>query len=238
MRYADFEAMIAAMAKEVPDEFMDGIEGIDVTPKTVPHPTRQDIYTLGECIPHVYGPEDGARIRSSVELHHGSFAALARIAPGFDWRHEAWETLTHELRHHLEWRASVPELEALDEAAEANYARHEGDPFAPLFHLDGERIDDHVTKVEDDIFIDAELAPRDWKAAGGSDRVVTWHGRRWMARLPAELPDVLFLVLEGLDPEPAGDVVLVIRRRPGARDLWHRAVVRSASAAVTPAPAP
>ena len=56
-------------------------------------------------------------------LYHGSFAALARVNGGLDWREEAWETLTHELRHHLEWRARAPDLEELDWAVEQNFAR-------------------------------------------------------------------------------------------------------------------
>jgi len=240
MRYSDFESMIAAMEQDVPREFLDGIEAIDVTSKTVPHPTRQDIYTLGECVPHVFGPDEGPRIRSTVLLHHGSFAALARITPGFDWRHEAWETLTHELRHHLEWRANVPALEALDEAAEQNYARHDGEPFSPVFHLDGERVAEGIYKVEDDVFIDVELSAKEWKAAAGATRSIVWHGRPYDVTLPADIGDILFLRLEHLRPEPAGDAVLVLRRKPGAQDLWRRATIRQADtrARLTPAPAP
>ena len=244
MRYQDFEAMVAAMATDVPQEFLDGIESIEVTAKTVPHPARRDVYTLGECVPHVWTDETGQAIRSSVLLHHGSFAALARITAGFDWRHEAWETLTHELRHHLEWRANVPALEALDEAAEANYARHDGEPFEPLFFLDGERLADGVTKVEDDVFYDVELSAADFERAFGTTRRIVWHGRDFTATVPdwrdaaatRAAPTVLFLTLEGLDPEPAGEVLLVIRRRPGARDLLRRAEVRAGPLRVTPAP--
>lgn len=237
MRRGDFEAMVRAMTAEVPAEFLDGVISIEVTGKTVPHPVRADVYTLGECIPHSYGGPDaeGPTIRSSVELHYGSFAALAALRGGFAWRHEAWETLTHELRHHLEWRARVPALEALDEAVEANYARLDGEAFPPLFHLHGETVADGVTKVEDDVFLDVTLSGKEWKGAAGADREFLWHGRRWRVRLPARLPDVLFLTVLGATPEPAGDLVLVLRRRPGARDLVRRAVVGQAEGPATPA---
>lgn len=238
MRRADFESMIRDLAREVPPEFMDGIEGIEVTGKTIPHPLRADVYTLGECVPHAFGQEESARLTSQVLLHHGSFAALARITPGFDWRHEAWETLTHELRHHLEWRARVPALEALDDAVEANYARHDGDAFPVLFFLDGETIAEGVFKVEDDVFLDVPLTAKEWKAQQGATRVFQWHGKAWRVAVPNNPADVLFLSLEGVDPEPAGELVVVLRRRPGARDLWHRAVVAQASARVTAAPSP
>lgn len=231
MRRADFESMIRRMTAEVPREFLEGVDAVEVTGKTVPHPTRQDIFTLGECIPHSRGgPDDeGPTLRSTVELHYGSFAALARLGD-FDWRHEAWETLTHELRHHLEWRARVPALEKLDDACEANYARLDGEPFPALFHLDGEELAPGVTKVEDDVFVDVVLPRREWRAAAGEPRPFSWHGKTWQVTLPAPLPDVLYLAVRGVQPEPAGDLVLVVRRRPGALDLLRRTAVGTAEA--------
>lgn len=238
MRRSDFEAMIRQMTTEVPPDFLDGIEGIEVTGKTIPHPLRADVYTLGECVPHAFGPEESTRMQSRVLLHYGSFAALARITPGFDWRQEAWETLTHELRHHLEWRARVPALEALDDAVEANYARHDGEAFPALFFLDGEAVAEGVYKVEDDVFIDVPLTGKEWKAQAGAPRRFQWHGRSFWIVVPRGPADILFLTVRGVEPEPAGELVLVVRRRPGARDLWHRAVVGHAEVRVTTAPSP
>lgn len=233
MRRPDFEAMVAGMKREVPPHFLDGVDAIEVTGKTVPHPLRAEVFTLGECDPRSLVGDEGPELHSRVFLHYGSFAALARITDGFDWRHEAWETLTHELRHHLEWRARVPALEALDDAVEANYARHDGEPFPSLFHLDGEPIGPGVTRVEDDVFIDAVLSGREWRRIPDTGYRIRWHGAEFTVQLPAQIPDILYLTLEGLTPEPAGDAVLVIRRRPGLRDLWHRAVTGQASASVT-----
>jgi hypothetical protein len=234
MRRSDFEAMVAEMVRELPAEFRAGIAGIEVTPKTVPHPLRDGVYTLGECIPHSFGApgEGGAGLRSSVLLHHGSFAALAAGSPGFDWREEAWETLTHEIRHHLEWRADAAALEAFDAAVEANYARQEGERFDPLFFQDGERLAPSVTKVEDDVFVDRPLGRRAWRRAGGSQVPVEWHGRAWRVTLPLRLPDVLFVTLLGLEPEPAGDVVLVVRRKAGLRDLLRHPEVEQVEVVV------
>ncbi len=115
-----------------------------------------------------------------------------------------------------------PELEKLDDAAEANYARHDGEPFPPLFYRDGERVADGVWKVEDDVFVEALLDRRAWRAAAGDELRFTWHGRRSAVRLPAPLPDVLFVTVLGAQPAPPGELVLVVRRRPGARDLGRR----------------
>lgn len=239
MRRRDFEAMVRRMAAEMPPEFTEGIVGIVVTGKTIPHPVREGVYTLGECIPHEFGtPGEGdAGIRSSVELHYGSFAALAREHPEFDWREEAFETLAHEVRHHLEWRARVPELEKLDDAAEANYARHDGEPFPPLFYHDGERVDAGVFRVEDDVFVEVVLDREAWAAAAGRPLAFQWHGRSFEVALPAELPDVLFVTAEGVEPAPPGEVVVVLRRKPGARDVVRRPTAgRHAARATAPGP--
>jgi hypothetical protein len=224
--------MVRRMVRELPPGFLSGIDGVEVTGKSVPHPVRAGVYTLGECIPQAFGGplEESAALRSRVELHYGSFRALAAEHPGFDWREEAWETLTHEVRHHLEWRARQADLEALDAAAEANYARHDGEPFPALFHLSGERLAPGVSRVEDDVFVDVMLPARQWRQAAGSEHRFEWHGGSWRVRLPQSLPDVLYLTVTGVTPEPAGDLVLVIRRRPGARDLLRRTAVGTATA--------
>ena len=101
-------------------------------PARVPHPDRPGIFTLGECIPLPAGGDAGPRASRA-----GSCSITARsrrsrtVTPGFDWRDEALETLTHELRHHLEWRARAPDLEEFDWAVEQNYARQDGEAFDP-----------------------------------------------------------------------------------------------------------
>src|SRR5256885_10780582 len=76
-RLDDFRAMIDRLARAMPPEFSDGIVAIEVSPKTLPHPRRGDVYTLGECIPLEWSGS-GADLQSRVVLYHGSFAALDR----------------------------------------------------------------------------------------------------------------------------------------------------------------
>jgi len=204
------------LARDVPAEFRDGIVAIDVSPKTVPHPVRGDVYTLGECVPLDWAG-GGASLQSRIVLYHGSFQALARLGE-LDWREEAWETLSHELRHHLEWRADAAALEAYDWAAEQNFARHDGQPFDPAFPRSGERIAAGVYKVDDDVFI--ERAPR---AGGRSPVELIWHGRRYRVPLPRGVRPPAFLTLEGLEEPPPGDAVLVVPRRFSLRDLLRGA---------------
>lgn len=217
MRRPDFEAMVRRMAAELPAEYLDGVTEITVSPKTVPHPIRAEIYTLGECIPLPAMTDEAEAIQSRVVLYHGSFAALAHLDPGFNWREEAWETLTHELRHHLEWRARAPDLEALDAAAEANYARQDGEPFDPVFYHGGESVAEGVWRVEDDYFV--EQVVRSAPARAG----FTWHGRAYQLTLPAGARLPALLTVEGVTDPPPGQLVLVLRRKPGLADLFRRA---------------
>jgi hypothetical protein len=214
MRLSDFEAMVRRLCNEVPAHFFEGIAEVVVSPRTVPHLERAEIFTLGECVPlpiELGGGVEG--LQSRIVLYHGSFAALARLQDQFDWRLEAWETLTHELRHHLEWRARAPDLEDLDWAVEHNFARQDGESFDPTFFLSGELQPDGEYRLEDDVFIDQIV--RSLPAA----LTFAWRGQSYSAPMPqgAELP--CFLTVEGVADPPEGDLVVVLRRKPGVRDL-------------------
>lgn len=216
MRYADFEALVRRLALEVPAEFLEGVAGVEVSPKVLPHPVRAEIYTLGECIPLPAEGESDGQIRSRVVLYHGSFKALAALQEDFDWRQETWETLAHELRHHLEWRARVPDLEAFDWAAEQNFARGEGEPFDPDFPLSAERVAPGVYRLDDDYFLDCPVR-------GLPERIgFEWHGAAYAADLPAGSHLPALLVVEGVTEPPPGDLVLLLRRPPGVFDLFRR----------------
>ena len=224
MRLADFRALIARLQAEVPPAYLDGIVDVEVSPQAVPHPVRAEIYTLGECIPLEWSGS-GADLQSRVVLYHGSFQALARQSgPGeFDWREEAWETLTHELRHHLEWRANQQALEDYDWAAEQNFARHEGEAFDPEFYRWGEQIAEGVWKVEDDVFME------------GDPSQVVWHGRRYRLPVQPASRDVRFLVLEGLDEPSPGDAILVVRSQGRWWEVFPKRRVVTEEVVVEPA---
>lgn len=219
MRYDDFDRLVKRLARELPPEFLGGVEGLEVSRKTVPHPSRADVYTLGECIPLPTEDQAGpAGVQSRVVLYHGSFQALASLDEDFDWRAEVWETLTHEIRHHLEWRARAPDLEAFDWAADQNFARAEGEPFDPLFYQSGERVEEGVYRIDDDFFL--EHVVREVPTEVRFD----WHGRSYRGTTPpgATLPGLL--IVEGVAEPPPGELVLVLQRKPGLRSLFTRTV--------------
>jgi hypothetical protein len=229
MRFSDFESMVRRLSQEVPASFFDGVAEVMVSPRTVPHPTRPEIFTLGECIPIPAG--EGAAShegQSRIVLYHGSFLALSRIQRGFNWREEAWETLTHELRHHLEWRARAPKLENLDWAAEQNFARQDGELFDPEFHLEGEPIAPDQYRIDDDVFLDrvVEQVPAELE--------VQWAGLGYRLRTPDEATLPCFLTLQGVAETPEGELVLVLRRKAGVLDLFRAAKAVTAHVRVQP----
>ncbi len=215
MDQAAFDEMVRALSAELPAEWFDGVTEVVVSPRVVPHPTRPGIFTLGECIPLPLESGEVDAIQSRVVLYHGSFRALAELDPEFAWREEAWETLTHELRHHLEWRARRGDLEAFDRAAEHDWARQEGEPFDPLFHLDGEVRAPGLYQVDDNWFLDRLVRTR-------PDTVTfSWVGAEYRVELPRELTLPAFVTVDGVDDPPPGDLVLVLRRRVRLRDLFQ-----------------
>jgi hypothetical protein len=216
MRLDDFRGMVARLAEELPSQFLDGIAEVTVSPRTVPHPDRPGIFTLGECVPLPTAGGGAEAVWSRIVLYHGSFAALAHLTPGFDWREEAWETLTHELRHHLEWRAESPELEDFDWAVEQNFARHDGEDFDPGFFLHGEAVDDGIYRVEDDVFLD--------RPVGSPPKSIdfTWRGRSYRTPVPRAATLPAFLTVTGTAEPPAGDLVLVLRRPAGLLTLLRQ----------------
>ena len=213
MDLRDFRALVDRMVAAVPPKYLDGVFAIEVSPKTVRHPVYPSVFTLGECIP-VEAAEDPPPSR--VVLYHGSFQELARERRDFEWRAEAWETLTHELRHHLEWRARSGDLEAYDWAAEQNFRRQEGQSYDPLFYLSGERVAEGIYCVDDDLFFDLEV-----KRSAPEPVEIAWHGRTFRAEPPPS-PLPLYLALDGLDPAPVGEAIVVLRRKAGVLDLFRR----------------
>jgi predicted Zn-dependent protease with MMP-like domain len=228
LRLTDFEALVRRQAAEIPAEFLDGIAEVVVSPLTQPHPDRDEVWTLGECIPLPGDDGDPRHLQSRIVLYHGSFQALAQGTEAFDWVEETWETLTHEVRHHVEWKARSPDLEAFDLAAESNFARQDGEPFDPVFYRDGLRQPDGSFRVDDDCFLErvVEVAP--------STVPVRWAAHDYRVSVPVEATIPAFLVIEGVKQPPLGQLVLVLQRRSSWRELFRRPAVFQAEVEANP----
>jgi hypothetical protein len=231
MLLTDFEALVRRLSYELPAHFLDGVTEVVVSPRTVAHPDRPDVFTLGECVPFDLVLGSGADgIQSRIVLYHGSFAALASGDEGFDWRREAWETLTHELRHHLEWKAKAPDLEALDWAVEHNFARHAGELFDPTFFLSGERLGGEIYLVDEDMFVDILVRARP------SAVNFVWDDRKYLVELPADATLPCFLTVLAVVNPPPGDLIVVVRETPALKTLFSLPHVFHAEVRAIPAP--
>lgn len=219
MRLADFEALVARQVTEIPPDFLEGIAEVVVSPRTVPHPDREEIWTLGECIPVPGNDGDPRHLQSRVVLYHGSFLALARDSGGFDWVTESWETLTHEIRHHVEWKARAPDLEAYDRAAEANFARQDGEQFDPGFYLDGAERPDGSWQVDDDVFLVRLVS------GVPSSARFRWSGEEYDVAVPRGTTLPAFLLVVGVANPPEGELLIVLTEKPGLRGLFRRPAV-------------
>jgi len=231
VKLAHFERRARALWEEIPEEFTEGVDGLVVRREALPHPLQADVYTLGMCITEPYpsewtGPET---TRSVLELYWGSFRKLADLDPDFDWEEELWETITHELRHHLESLAREDQLERVDYAMDETFRRDAGEPFDPWYWQSGDPVGEGVYRVEYDWYLEHRW--RDGGLRAGEEIPFSWHGERYAIPAPADSADVHFIRIDGVDVGP-GLLELVLVRDAGWRERMGR-WMRSAEAPVS-----
>ena len=208
MRFKDFETRAAEVWNEIPDQYKEGIDGLMVHRRAVAHVDLPDTFTLGECLteeyPSGYGGPD--TLRSHLALYHGSFSALAEMDPDFDWEHELWQTITHELQHHLESLATERALEDVDYAADENFKRLDGRPFDASFYRSGTPTGAGRFQVEDDHFIELQYT------VPGQEIRFEWNGRSYRFDTPGEIGDVCFIeIVDGIALEHGTLTVVLVR---------------------------
>lgn len=214
MQYDEFERRALEEWERIPDQYRAGVDGLVVKRSALPHPSLEDIYTLGECVTESYPSDFGGpdTIRSVVVLYYGSFLRLSRLDPEFDWEGELWETLTHELQHHLESLAADDALVDMDYAADENYKRYQGRPFDPFFYRRGMAAGEWL-RAEDEFFLERRAAP-------GAAVAFEWAGTEYEVTIPEHADgDVAFLtVVEGVDDPPGALHLVVLRPAGGWRE--------------------
>lgn len=211
MDYEEFERRASDVWSEIPETYRSGVDGLVIQEKEMAHPSLPEIYTLGECVTESYPSEWGGpeTVRSVLVLYHGSFRRLSELDPDFDWEYEIWETITHELRHHLEWLAAEDALEDVDYAMDENFKRFQGEPFDPFFYRSGEPLGRGMYQAERDVFLERELEP---DTSPRAEIPFEWQGRRYTVAAPEEPGDVTFLqVVEGLEESDATLCIVVVR---------------------------
>ena len=127
MTFDEFSTFIEELVADIPEEFMRGLQGVHVLPEAREEEGFEEVYRLGEYLDP--GPEDflgaGDGLGRHIAIYHGSFVAIAAGDPTFDWEDETWETLTHELRHHVESLAGEDYLVQDDERHSRDFERRE-----------------------------------------------------------------------------------------------------------------
>jgi predicted Zn-dependent protease with MMP-like domain len=213
VRFKDFERSAREAFEEIPEEYLEGIDGLVVLRETHQHPTLPDVFTLGECLTEQHLSEYGGpdTTRSLIALYWGSFQELAKRDEDFDWEGELWETLTHELRHHLESLAGDDALEDVDYAADELFKRQDGEPFDPWYWQSGEDLGDGVFVVERGHYLEREWDPKERDPE--TDIEFRWRGSTYRIPRPAEMGDVHFVGITGPDFEGDGLEVVLVRRR-------------------------
>lgn len=101
------------LAEDFPPELFEGLNGgISLLEGEVPDPDFPpgEMYILGEYVDGVLG--------RYINIYYGSFLALARLERWTKetWEEELYETLSHELTHHMEARSGTHALDDRDAA--------------------------------------------------------------------------------------------------------------------------
>ncbi|MSR22798.1 MAG: hypothetical protein EXR92_04530 [Gemmatimonadetes bacterium] len=221
MTFEEFGSEAHRLWAEVPAEYKEGIDGIVVRREAEAHEDHDDYYTMGMCFTEPYpsgygGPET---TRSFLALYHGSFARVADGDPDFSWEEELWETITHELQHHLEFLAEDDALEGVDYALEESYKRERGLDFDPWYYQSGQPLAPSVYRVERDVYIEQQWRAEAFERTPSIE--FEWSGRRWSVARPDELGDVHFIWVHDLDAG-GGWLQLALLRKLG----WWEGVVR------------
>lgn len=105
-----FSALADALAERLPEPLLAGLTGgIVIEERPRRHPgDPEGVYVLGEYIRDAWlGPR--------IVLYYGSFQRLFGAEPESVWEQQLWDTIRHELRHHVEDQAGLKDLDVEDQ---------------------------------------------------------------------------------------------------------------------------
>jgi hypothetical protein len=105
MTFAEFERTVQDQLALIPPEYLEGLQGVHVFEHAKRDPEEPGLVRLGEYLDPGMDQflDSRVHIGRHVSLYYGSFLEIAHR--GFDWDAEIWETLTHEIQHHVESKA-------------------------------------------------------------------------------------------------------------------------------------
>ena len=105
----EFETLANELYDEIPPALLKGLNGGIVIEEDAcqDDPDLPDVYVLGHYVEDPY-------LGCYIVLYYGSFAAILGDEPPEVWEEELWETMIHEVRHHVEAMAGESELDIED----------------------------------------------------------------------------------------------------------------------------
>ncbi len=106
--FDEFCDLADEIVRQIPDIYKKGISGIYITREEVRDEEIPGIYVLGNYHP-------GGYVEPSIDIYYGSFRQICRGLPPARIEQELWETITHEIRHHLEENAGLADLQIFDQ---------------------------------------------------------------------------------------------------------------------------
>jgi hypothetical protein len=175
MDLATFERRADELWQSIPAHFREGVSAFIVEPGTFDMGRCEDDFALGLCEPDAaISAIPGAPLCSIIRLFYGTFVDAALNDPEFDWEAELWETIRHELQHHLEHRAGVDHLGIEDEVEIAHQRWLDGEEVDPHFYRQGTQLDRQVWLAADDLFIEVPLKKKAWLALGDKGLEMDW----------------------------------------------------------------
>jgi hypothetical protein len=125
MTFEQFKRTAEEMLDEIPKQFVKGLQGLHVLEHAKPESELRGVYRMGEYLDP--GPDSflggNPGLGRHIALYHGSFVAVAKNDRSFDWEAELWETLTHELQHHVESLAGDGSLIEEDRRRDAAFRK-------------------------------------------------------------------------------------------------------------------
>ena len=197
MTFDEFSRAAQEAFESVPEAYREGVNGVTTVEASETHPELPGVVTLGECLTQDFGSEwlGPETTRSRVVLYYGSFRQMAEDDPDFDWEGELWETLTHELQHHLESLADEDALGAVDYAVDESFKRERGEAFDPWYFEWGEPVSEGVWRLEDEVYIERVLTAEEFDSL--EEIAFTWKDQSYRFPRPKELGDIHFIVVDG-----------------------------------------
>lgn len=206
----------------IPARFREGVSAFVVDPGAQLKEEFEGSWIYGWCEPDdAIMAIPGAPVTSRITIFHGSFTNIAAEDPEFDWDEELWETIRHELQHHLEWRAGDDHLGDEDDLQDENERRVTGLPFTPDFHRMGLSLGDGAWLADGDLFLEVVVPYKAWSGLASGPSTHRWGAvEAVIDPIPSELlddppiyADADFTTTDGPDAQmPWHDVVVVLRR--------------------------